>query len=92
MLCVLVIVYRSPVLKCYYFLLVLLSSLKWLLTHFYFFLNKQVDKPKEVLAIEYKETSEVQEEPSPSPPSPEPKKVEKVEEPIAEPPDLLVIS
>ncbi|XWS17102.1 hypothetical protein CRYUN_Cryun33cG0039000 [Craigia yunnanensis] len=49
----------------------------------------QVDKPKEVLAIEYKKTPEVQEERKPSPPPPEPKKVEKVEEPIVEPPDLL---
>ncbi|XP_022749633.1 putative clathrin assembly protein At5g35200 [Durio zibethinus] len=49
----------------------------------------QVDKPKEVLAIEYKKTPEVQEERSPSPPLPEPEKVEKVEEPVVEPPDLL---
>ncbi|XWS27054.1 hypothetical protein CRYUN_Cryun26dG0083600 [Craigia yunnanensis] len=49
----------------------------------------QVDKPKEVLAIEYKKTPEVQEEHSPSPPPPEPEKVEKVKEPIVEPPDLL---
>ncbi|XVF88316.1 hypothetical protein PTKIN_Ptkin19aG0040200 [Pterospermum kingtungense] len=49
----------------------------------------QVDKPKEVLAIEYTKTPEVKEEPSPSPPLPEPKKVEKAEEPIVEPPDLL---
>ncbi|XP_021276791.1 putative clathrin assembly protein At5g35200 [Herrania umbratica] len=51
----------------------------------------QVDKPKEVLAIEYKKTPEVQEERkrSPSPPPPGPEKVEKVEEPIVEPPDLL---
>ncbi|XVE98394.1 hypothetical protein REPUB_Repub03eG0103000 [Reevesia pubescens] len=51
----------------------------------------QVEKPKEVLAIEYK-TSKVQEEHSLSPPPPEPEKVEKVdkvEEPIVEPPDLL---
>ncbi|KAK6236155.1 hypothetical protein SCA6_011492 [Theobroma cacao] len=53
--------------------------------------KEQVDKPKEVLAIEYKKTPEVQEEckRSPSPPPPEPEKVEKVEEPIVEPPDLL---
>ncbi|XVF34583.1 hypothetical protein REPUB_Repub18cG0071100 [Reevesia pubescens] len=49
----------------------------------------QVDKPKEVLAIEYKKTPEVQEERPPSPPPSEPEKVEKVEEPIVEPPDLL---
>ncbi|XWS70743.1 hypothetical protein CRYUN_Cryun03dG0074800 [Craigia yunnanensis] len=49
----------------------------------------QVDKPKEVLAIEYKKTPEVQEERSPSPPLPETGKVEKVEGPIFEPPDLL---
>ncbi|XVE63676.1 hypothetical protein DITRI_Ditri07aG0038600 [Diplodiscus trichospermus] len=49
----------------------------------------QVDKPKEVLAIEYKKTPEVQEERSPSPPPPEPEKVEKVEEPVVEPRDLL---
>ncbi|KAE8687102.1 putative clathrin assembly protein [Hibiscus syriacus] len=49
----------------------------------------QVDKPQEVLAIEYKKTAEVQEECSPSPPALEPVKVEKVEEPIVEPPDLL---
>ncbi|XVF48032.1 hypothetical protein PTKIN_Ptkin03bG0158000 [Pterospermum kingtungense] len=49
----------------------------------------QVDKPKEVLALEYKKTPEVQEEHPPSPPLPEPEKVVKVEEPIVEPPDLL---
>nr|KJB64693.1 hypothetical protein B456_010G060800 [Gossypium raimondii] len=49
----------------------------------------QADKPKEVLAIEYKKTPEEQEKRSPSPPPPEPEKVEKVEEPIVEPPDLL---
>ncbi|KAE8689039.1 putative clathrin assembly protein [Hibiscus syriacus] len=49
----------------------------------------QVDKPKEVLAIEYKRTPEVEEKHSPSPPPPEPKRVEKVEEPIVEQPDLL---
>ncbi|XWS72978.1 hypothetical protein CRYUN_Cryun02cG0086200 [Craigia yunnanensis] len=49
----------------------------------------QVDKPKEVLAIEYKKTPEVQEECLPSPPLPEPEKVEKVEAPIVDPPDLL---
>ncbi|KAA3476878.1 ENTH/ANTH/VHS superfamily protein isoform 1 [Gossypium australe] len=48
----------------------------------------QADKPKEVLAIEYKKTPEEQEKRSPSPP-PEPEKVEKVEDPIVEPPDLL---
>ncbi|KAK8604763.1 hypothetical protein V6N13_082237 [Hibiscus sabdariffa] len=49
----------------------------------------EVDKPKDVLAIEYKKTPEVREERSPSPPPPEPEKVEKLEEPIVEPPDLL---
>lgn len=49
----------------------------------------QADKPKEVLAIEYKKTPEEQEKRSPSPPPPEPEKVEKVEEPTVEPPDLL---
>ena len=44
------------------------------------------------MAIEYKKTPELQEERSPSPPPPEPVKVEKVKEPIVEPPDLLVIS
>ncbi|XVE71507.1 hypothetical protein DITRI_Ditri10aG0156400 [Diplodiscus trichospermus] len=51
----------------------------------------QVDKPKEGLAIEYKKTPEVQGERSPTPPSSEPQKVEKVEEPIVEPPDLLAL-
>ncbi|MBA0661564.1 hypothetical protein Goklo_005842 [Gossypium klotzschianum] len=51
--------------------------------------DQQADKPKEVLAIEYKKTPEEQEKRSPSPPPPEPEKVEKVEEPIVEPPDLL---
>ncbi|KAK8660910.1 hypothetical protein V6N13_051817 [Hibiscus sabdariffa] len=46
----------------------------------------QVEKPNDVLAIEYKKASEVQEERSPSPPPSEP---EKVEETIVEPPDLL---
>lgn len=47
--------------------------------------------PKEVLAIEYKKTLEVQEEspPSPPPPPPPPEPV-KIEAPVAEP-DLLVI-
>ncbi|OMO81236.1 ENTH/ANTH/VHS superfamily protein [Corchorus capsularis] len=53
------------------------------------FRKDQVDKPKEVLAIEDKKTPEVQEERPPSPPLPEPEKVEKVEEPLVEPPDLL---
>ncbi|PPR84365.1 hypothetical protein GOBAR_AA36341 [Gossypium barbadense] len=49
----------------------------------------QIEKPKEVLAIEYKKASVVQ-QCSPSPPLPEPEEeVEKVEKPIAEPPDLL---
>ncbi|KAK8991277.1 hypothetical protein V6N11_062295 [Hibiscus sabdariffa] len=51
--------------------------------------DQQADKPKEVLAIEYKKTPEVEEKRSPSPPPPEPEKVEKVEEPIVEQPDLL---
>ncbi|XP_022729768.1 putative clathrin assembly protein At5g35200 [Durio zibethinus] len=52
----------------------------------------QADKPKEVLAIEYKKTQEVQKKRSPSPPPPEPEKVEKVEESIVEPPDLLSLN
>ncbi|KAG4144095.1 hypothetical protein ERO13_D05G015200v2 [Gossypium hirsutum] len=49
----------------------------------------QIEKPKEVLAIEYKKAPVVL-QCSPSPPLPEPEEeVEKVEKPIAEPPDLL---
>ncbi|XP_075474211.1 putative clathrin assembly protein At5g35200 [Primulina tabacum] len=45
------------------------------------------DKPKEILAIEYKKSPEVKEERPPSPPPPEPVKVEA---PVVEPPpDLL---
>lgn len=59
---------------------------------FAYILNKQIEKPKEVLAIEYKKAPVVQ-QCSPSPPLPEPEEeVEKVEKPIAEPQDLLVIS
>ncbi|XP_073148799.1 putative clathrin assembly protein At5g35200 [Henckelia pumila] len=50
------------------------------------------DKPKEILAIEYKNSPEVKEERPPSPPPPELVKViepVKVEAPAAEPPDLL---
>ena len=49
----------------------------------------QVDKPKEVLAIEYKKTPEPQEERSPSSPLLKPVKVGKVKELIVESPDLL---
>lgn len=60
---------------------------------FYFIFVQVVDNkisaPKEVLAIEYKKTPEVEETRSPSPPPPEP--VKEVEAPVAEPPDLLVI-
>ncbi|GMI95164.1 hypothetical protein like AT5G35200 [Hibiscus trionum] len=52
----------------------------------------QVDKPKDVLGIEYEKTPEVQEERSPSPPPPEPEKVEKVKVPMVEPPDLLSLN
>ncbi|KAK8581683.1 hypothetical protein V6N13_144696 [Hibiscus sabdariffa] len=48
----------------------------------------QIEKPKEVLAIEYKKTPEVQ-KCSPPPSLPEPKETEKVGEPRVEPPDLL---
>ncbi|XP_073289673.1 putative clathrin assembly protein At5g35200 [Primulina huaijiensis] len=50
------------------------------------------DKPKEILAIEYKKSPVVKEECPPSPPPPEPVKViepVKAEAPAAEPPDLL---
>ncbi|KAJ4950550.1 hypothetical protein NE237_027382 [Protea cynaroides] len=58
--------------------------------------NDKIASPKVVLAIEYKETSEVQEERPPSPPlpplqpelEPEPEPV-KVEAPVSDPPDLL---
>lgn len=46
--------------------------------------------PKVILALEYKKAPEVQEARPPSPPSPEAKPV-KVEVPVVEPPDLLVI-
>ncbi|PON52192.1 AP180 N-terminal domain containing protein [Trema orientale] len=50
--------------------------------------DSKIAAPKEVLAIEYKKTSEVEEARPPSPPPPEPEPV-KVEAPVAEPPDLL---
>lgn len=55
----------------------------------------QAIENKEVLAIEYKKTTEVQEErppsPSPSPPPPPPSEPVKVEAPpVQPPPDLLV--
>lgn len=49
--------------------------------------DNKINAPKEVLAIEYKNTQEAEARP-PSPPPPEPVKVEA---PIAEPPDLLVV-
>lgn len=48
--------------------------------------DNKISAPKEVLAIEYQKTPEVDTKP-PSPPPPEPVKVE---EPVVEPPDLLV--
>lgn len=72
-----------------FYILALVSS--WSLI-----LKKQGDKnasPKIVLALEYKKSPEVQEEahsPSPAEPEPEPEPA-KVEAPVAEPPDLLVI-
>ncbi|KAK8500185.1 hypothetical protein V6N12_002293 [Hibiscus sabdariffa] len=53
--------------------------------------NDQIEKPKEVLAIEYKKTPEVQ-KCSPPPSLPEPKEAEKVGEPRVEPPDLLSLN
>ncbi|KAJ6355122.1 hypothetical protein OIU77_005669 [Salix suchowensis] len=50
------------------------------------FVNNKIAAPKEILAIEYKKEPEVKEERPPSPPPPEPVKVE---EPVAQPPDLL---
>lgn len=54
--------------------------------------DNKIDAPKEVLAIEYKKAPEMEEArpPSPPPPPPEAEPV-KVEAPVAEPPDLLVI-
>lgn len=51
--------------------------------------DNKISAPKEVLAIEYKKTPELEESRPPSPPPPEP--VKEVEAPVAEPPDLLVI-
>ncbi|ESR66329.1 ENTH domain-containing protein [Citrus sinensis] len=48
--------------------------------------DNKVDAPKEMMAIEYKKTPEVEEAKPPSPPPPEPVKVEA---PVVEPPDLL---
>lgn len=62
-----------------------------------YIITKQVNdnkmaSPKEVLAIEYKKTSEVQEARPPSPTPPPPPEPVKVEAPAAQPPpDLLVI-
>lgn len=50
--------------------------------------GEKIASPKVILAIEYKKTPEVQEAHPPSPPPPEPVKVEA---PVVEPPDLLVI-
>ncbi|KAJ6958417.1 clathrin assembly protein [Populus alba x Populus x berolinensis] len=50
------------------------------------FVDNKIAAPKEILAIEYKKEPEVKEERPPSPPPPEPVKVE---EPVAQPPDLL---
>lgn len=55
----------------------------------------QAIENKEVLAIEYKKTTEVEEEcpPSPSPPPPPPSEPVKVDAPpVQPPPDLLVIT
>lgn len=57
-------------------------------------IDNKIASPKEVLAIEYNKTPEVQEAqpPSSSPPSPPPPEPVKVEAPAAQPPpDLLVI-
>ena len=51
--------------------------------------DNKIASPKEVLPIEYKKDPEVQEVRPPSPPPP-PEPV-KVETPVAEQPDLLVI-
>ncbi|KAG6739971.1 hypothetical protein POTOM_057597 [Populus tomentosa] len=48
--------------------------------------DNKIAAPKEILAIEYKKEPEVKEERPPPPPPPEPVKVE---EPVAQPPDLL---
>lgn len=54
--------------------------------------DNKIASPKEVLAIEYKKTPEVQEERPPSPSPPPPPEPVKVEAPAAQPPpDLLVI-
>lgn len=50
--------------------------------------SEKLAAPKVVLSIEYNKAPEVQEEHPPSPPPPEPVKVEM---PVVEPPDLLVI-
>lgn len=51
--------------------------------------DNKITSPKEMLAIEDKKPTEVEEACPPSPPPSEPVKVE---EPVAEPPDLLVIN
>lgn len=51
--------------------------------------DNKIASSKEVLAIEYKKVQEVQEARPPSPPPP-PEPV-KVEAPVTQPPDLLVI-
>lgn len=48
--------------------------------------DNKIDAPKEILAIEYKKTPEVEEAKPPSPPPSEPVEVEA---PVVEPPDLL---
>ncbi|XP_026387617.1 putative clathrin assembly protein At5g35200 isoform X1 [Papaver somniferum] len=50
--------------------------------------GEKIAAPKEILAIEYKKTEEVEVEPAASPPSP-PQEPIKVEAPVSEPPDLL---
>lgn len=52
--------------------------------------DNKIAAPKEVLAIEYKKAPEMEETRPPSPPPPEAEPV-KVEAPVAEPPNLLVI-
>ncbi|KZV14192.1 clathrin assembly protein [Dorcoceras hygrometricum] len=57
--------------------------------------NVLADKPKEILAIEYKKSPEVKEERPPSPPPPETIEVVepvKVEDPASEQPDLLCLN
>ncbi|GLU09638.1 hypothetical protein SLE2022_264870 [Rubroshorea leprosula] len=53
--------------------------------------DNNVPAPKEVLAIEYTKTPEIEAAHSPSPPLPEPEKVEVTPQPVVEPPDLLAL-